>query len=289
VCGFVKWHGIGVAVVITWNAVAALIALAVGRKKRKAAAASLLSAFAGWCVAFLVLVVWNLPRVHPPGSDTLDEWMLLPGMFAFLAWVLFALPVVASARADGLLYRPWFAPIVGTGLALAAYAILVCPWAHDDRVWQMIWFPAIIGAVAGILFPLVARSRCPAYLLLSGPSIVLLSFWCLLWPLLENLTPDLTYRYGTPDVRARSLHRILQSIRVGDSTTELRRRHPVLSSLPVAGMQGGGSTDRYEYRYEIGIDRATGCVKSVSSELSLREHRDGEYLRDEWHVGDYHP
>ncbi len=169
VCGLATWHGSGVLLVILWNATAALIALAVGRTKRKAAAASLFSLFAGWCAAFVLLVVWQVHATDFGEIIDFDFWFHGTAIFAFLGWVVFVVPVINFARADGLLYRPLVATIVGVGLAMVAYAVLVCTWAPE--MGNDAWFPAVIGGVAGILCPLLAPSRCAAYLLFAGPSL----------------------------------------------------------------------------------------------------------------------
>ena len=270
VCGLTEWHGSGVLVVILWNTIAALIALAVGRKKRKAAAASLFSVFAGWCVAFLLTVVWN---VHAYGVAHVTDFnfsLLGPAILAFLGWVVFAVPVINFAPANGFLYRPWFAPIAAPCLALVANGVLV--GTGVPRLWESACFPAIIGVVAGILFPLLSRSRCPSFVLFCGPSILFLSFWCLLWPLLENLTPGFTYTYGSPDVQARSVHRVFQSIRVGDSIKDLHCRYPALFRSPFEGTWRVDEIGRYEYVSYIEIDQATGSVNRVGSELRECRH-----------------
>jgi hypothetical protein len=290
VCGLVKWHGGGVLVVIAWNAFAALIALAVGRKKRKAAAASLLSVFAGWSVVVVVLVVRHgvggtvmAPGIRVYGPIDFGRCLLLPAILACLGWALLVLSTIALARADGLLYSPWSAPMVWTGLALLACVIFVGALAANqgaDFKWESVWefwplvlFAAVNGVVAGALFPWLAKSRCPTYLLFSGPSILSLSFWCLLWPTLEYLTPDLTYAYGTMDARLRSLHRVFQSIGPGNSmrATDLHRRFPEVyyTLRPAENGEAGliWTTERYYYRCRVQIDRATGSIKSISSEL----------------------
>lgn len=292
VCGLVEWHGIGVLVVILWNAVAVLIALAVGRKKRKAAAASLFSLFAGWSVAFVWLWLEMRPTLFetPKFLNAIDALLLWTSIPTFLGWLLLAVPAIALARVGGLLYRPWFTPIVGTGLGLLACAIFVCASATPrfytgGRWWALyVSFAVVVGALGGALFPWLVRIRCPTYLLSSMPSILFLSFWCLLWPALESLTPDLTFAYGTEDARVRSLHRVFQSIEAGSSVTEedIYRRFPVLRFSVIYGgphLQPTGcgemglswTTERYDYSCHIHVDPETGRITDVSSEL--REHR----------------
>jgi hypothetical protein len=88
---------------------------------------------------------------------------------------------------------------------------------------------------------------------------------------LENLAPDFTYRYGSLDVQARSMHRILSSIEIGASATELRRRYPAVFSHPIGATHGSISTERYDYEFEVVVDQENGTVARVSSKLRERQ------------------
>ena len=231
------------------------------------AAASIFSLFVGWFVALVSLRVLQVRSGGALPIEDSDFW-LLPAIFAFLGWALFVLPIIAFAPTSGRLYQPFYAAMAGTGLALVAYAVLVCSWAPSRLCFA--GFPAIVGGVAGVLCSLLARSRCRTYVLFCGPSLVFLFLWCILWPSLENLTPGFTYTYGSTDAQVRSIHRILQSVKVGDSILNLHRQYPALFPSGARGVEGGSSTLRYEFRYEIGVDRPTGLVNHVSSQLSER-------------------
>jgi hypothetical protein len=271
VFGLVAWHGVEILFVIIPNAAVALLSLAVGRDKRNAGAASLFALFSGWCVAFVSLVAW---QVHFGGFGYLTDfefWLFWPAIFALVGWLFFVLPAIGFVSLDSILYRPLFAVLSWASLAVVAYAVLVCTWAAD--AWYLARFPAIIGGVAGLIFPFLAKSRCPTYILAAGPSIVLICFWCFLWPSLEVICPGFTYTYGTENARNRSRLRVFQAIKNGDSMLELERRYPSIfpgSSSGVEGIDVSGGTERYEYRFQISIDQITGNVDHVSCELQDR-------------------
>ena len=241
VFGLVAWHGVEILFVIIPNAAVALLSLAVGRDKRNAGAASLFALFSGWCVAFVSLVAW---QVHFGGFGYLTDfefWLFWPAIFALVGWLFFVLPAIGFVSLDSILY--------------------------------LARFPAIIGGVAGLIFPFLAKSRCPTYILAAGPSIVLICFWCFLWPSLEVICPGFTYTYGTENARNRSRLRVFQAIKNGDSMLELERRYPSIfpgSSSGVEGIDVSGGTERYEYRFQISIDQITGNVDHVSCELQDR-------------------
>ena len=101
-----------------------------------------------------------------------------------------------------------------------------------------------------------------------------LSFWCLLWPALESLTPDLTFAYGTEDARVRSLHRVFQSIELGLVTEEdIYRRFPVLrfsAHLRRANISNPGcremglswTTQPYDYSCHIHVYREMAASRT---------------------------
>jgi hypothetical protein len=238
VCGLVAWHGIDVLFVIIPNAIAAIVGLVVGSTKRKAAAASLFALFAGWSAAFVVLIGW---QVHSGGFGYVTDfqfWLFWPAMIVALAWLLFVVPLIVFAKPTGIFYRPLLAAGAWAGLAVLAYVVLVCTWAAD--AFYLIWFPALVGGTAGLLFPLLARSRFPSYLFWASPSIIAVFVSCVLWPSLEFMAPNFTYTYGTPGARDRSLFRVVRSIKVGDSSAELQRRYPAI--FPYS-FSSGGATD----------------------------------------------
>lgn len=197
-------------------------------------------------------------------------------MIVALSWLLFVAPLIAFAKPAGILYRPLVAAGPWTVLAVIAYAVLVCTWATD--AFYIAWFPAIVGGIAGLLFPLLARSRFSSYLLWAGPSVVVIFFWCVLWPSLEIMVPNFTYTYGTQSARDRSMFRIIQTIKVGDSSVELRRRYPAIFADPFSdrggdgfsSMGGGGTTERYEFNYNISVNQKTGLVDDVSCDFHER-------------------
>lgn len=103
--------------------------------------------------AWLVLGLAILARETVAQRPVHDAFILLgwTGGFAFLGWVTCVLPVLTW-----LGHSAWFCSrslgwVGWTLLGLASYSLLVVP-LFGREAWQLLWYPAVMGAIAGTIY-----------------------------------------------------------------------------------------------------------------------------------------
>jgi hypothetical protein len=223
-------------------------------------AASFASLAWGWIIAFMI---WIVREVHGHGFGYVTDFAFMlawPATFIAIAWLAIVLPA---------LHQPWIGAQLSSSktswiawplLALASYGLLVATWL--EGAGALFWFPAVVGAVAGLVFPLLRRSQRPA-LVGAAPIAAILAGAFVLWPALEVLSPYTTYVYGAAGSRSRSFVRILAGVHPGDSFSDLASRYPKIFSTPTKAMVGNSSSSGHAFTYRIEFDDAGGAVGRV--------------------------
>lgn len=117
--------------------------------------ASFLAMAVGWGAGFTAYVLWG---VFTRGYATDLEFMAIwPAIIGFIAWLLVVVPLV-HRFGDYPLLADWrWAWLGWSVLGVGAYALLVLWWM---RAVLLVWFPALMGTVAGLIYSLVL-SRGP--------------------------------------------------------------------------------------------------------------------------------
>lgn len=226
-------------------------------------AASFASLAWGWVVAF---ALWTAHEVHGPGFGYVTDFTFMlawPALFVALGWLFVALPVLRNAWIASRLADARTSWIAWPLLALGTYGLLVATWL--DGAVALLWFPAVVGFVAGLVFPVLCRAKRPA-LVATAPLLVTLAFAFVVWPALETVTPYTTYVYGADDARSRSLERILAEVHVGDSFADLAARYPEIFSTPTRGMTGNSTSGELSFTYRVEFDDVGGTVTNVEIE-----------------------
>jgi hypothetical protein len=256
VCGLLTWQGYVAAYVLIFNGAVARVAMGVEREKRNVAAASLFAMFAGCSVALTIFVVM---RAQVDVAFVLG----VSTSVAFAYWLLMVLPVIVWVRTN-LLSKCVTATLLCGALAMLTFAM------SSNSPTRQLCFVAAFAGMGGLLIPRLARSRLPSLVLLWTPSAAFFLFLCIVWPTLEFLAPSLTYTYGSRDSKLRSLHRIVQTVRVGDSLDELCQAYPMLFAPDMSSLRQLVDSRRYEMYIEIRIDPSTRRVRRVTSEFVER-------------------
>jgi hypothetical protein len=232
------------------------------------AAASFASLAWGWIAAF---GIWILREVHGPGFGHVTDFAFMaawPAIFLGTAWACIVLPVLGQPWTMALLADPRTSWIAWPLLTLASYGLLVATWLPDAGA--LAWFPALVGFVAGLAFPWLRRAHRPA-LVTAAPIAAILAAKFVAWPALEVVSPYTAYVYGADAARTRSLERIVASVRVGDSFSDLAARYPDIFSTPTTGIVGASSSAGRAFTYRIEFDDVGGAVTRVH--LEPREER----------------
>lgn len=227
-------------------------------------AASFASLATGWAVA---TVAWIVRSVHGPGFGYVTDFAFMvawPAVFVTAAWFLLVVPALRLPSIARLLADPrtsWFA---WPALALGAYVLLVMTWV--DSAGSLAWFPALVGVVAGAVFPPLLRVRTSGRAVAAAPVAAALVFAFVIWPVLERVSPHLTYAYGADASRSRSLERILRRVRVGDPFEELADRYPRLFDTPTNAITGNSSAGGRAFTYRVEFDEVGGRVSAIEVE-----------------------
>jgi len=226
---------------------------------------SFFSIFAGWCVAILALICW---QVFAPGFGYVTDFaffLFWPGLFGFLGWLLFVVPAVLWVDDSNHWMRFPLILVSGTVYGVVVYLVLVCTWLAGG--WMLAWFPAIMGGLGGATYSLLGkwqtlqRYRVSSTLgLFAAPSALLMLFAFALWPLITRHTPYIAYVFGASKSRDDAHLQILRGIRKGDTYSDLHGRYPRVFPEPFLGQSGGGS----HYTYSISFDETRTYVTEIT-------------------------
>jgi hypothetical protein len=117
----------------------------------KTVTASALAMITGWGVALGALAGWELfTRAYVEDLKFMAWWTAL---FSFLAWCLIVLPILALCPHARLLHAPRWSWAGWMLLAIGSYSLLVASWLGREA-FEILWYPAAMGIVAGICFGL---------------------------------------------------------------------------------------------------------------------------------------
>src|SRR4051812_18217825 len=109
----------------------------------------------GWLMPVLGLVVGQLATSGR--TNDVAATALWTGVFVLAGWVVAVLPLSPFLGRWRVLSSVTWAWLGWGLLGMAVYCLLAVPLAG----WQMciiLWYPAIVGALAGLTFSLVVRS-----------------------------------------------------------------------------------------------------------------------------------
>ncbi len=83
---------------------------------------------------------------------------LIAGVFGWVGWTLFVLPMSVIPRTERWLSHRRFGELIWAGLGIVAYAALVTSWAGVGTL-AVAWIPASIGALSGFHYRRLGRRR----------------------------------------------------------------------------------------------------------------------------------
>ena len=109
-------------------------------------------------------VAWALPLIGMAvgqlvtsgrTSDVLSSafWV---GVFALIAWAAVVLPVVSRFKEKKIFHDIRTSWLGWTLLAVATYSLII-PTIFGKEMFIIIWYPAIMGCIAGVTFALLVR------------------------------------------------------------------------------------------------------------------------------------
>lgn len=224
-------------------------------------AASFFSVFAGWVMAF---ATWIVHQVHGDGFGYITDFsfmLIWPALFTFIGWLAFILPLMAFRRSREFLFSPRVAWAAWASVALVSYMLLVMTWIPDALF--LAWFPAIVGVVAGLIFPRIAHLKIHRVIWMITPFLLCLLFTFIVWPAAERISPYLTYTYGTFLAKTRSMQRIFERISVGDDYLSLSNDYPRIFDGKATGFSASSQGSDGSFRYGIDVDPNTHKVTKV--------------------------
>jgi hypothetical protein len=122
----------------------------------KTAPASFLAMIAGWAVPLAGLVMWQL--ASSGHTSDIGFMAFYVGFFALIAWAAGVLPLMlrfGKKKIFGDLKFSWLGWCL---LAVVIYSALL-PTLYGREMFTIIWYPAVMGVVAGFVFALLTRKR----------------------------------------------------------------------------------------------------------------------------------
>jgi hypothetical protein len=120
----------------------------------KTAPASFLAMIAGWAVPLTGLAVWQLASQGRTSDIGVTGFWV--GFFALVAWALAVLPLMLRYGQKNIFSDLKFSWLGWSLLAVAIYSVLL-PALYGKTMLSIIWYPAVMGCVAGIVFALLVK------------------------------------------------------------------------------------------------------------------------------------
>ena len=217
----------------------------------KLASASFLALFIGWFVAITILAIMKC--FGPYGwFDDKSFWLFWPAVFIVVSWIAIVQPALAWKNSRDALSNARISWLLWTLLALGSFGVLVLWWMP---VYFMLWFPAVVGLVAGLTFPPLLKSRLPAFLGFAVPMAIVAGWFFVVWPLAMKYATNFAYPLGSLDEQMRMMDYVVPKIRVGMTFDEL---NDLLPERPLAPFMGrSGQTNSYQYAITLKDGRVT--------------------------------
>lgn len=239
------------------------------------AARSFIAVFIGWAAAFITHILRQVYDGSGFGYVAdFGFYLFWPALFALTGWVVFGLPIVYLLP-ERIASRWYACTVTGTVICVLAYLLLVCTWATE--LIDLIWFPAIIGAVGGFTYSILGRvsfldrfrrAAIPAMFL--APGIAVAAFAFLIWPAALRVTPYLGYRFGDSKTRSQAEYEIVSRIKPGDTFAELHRQYPALFGEPFLSIDYQGMADGSVVSYQIYFDETRTYVTKIDVNLPTK-------------------
>ena len=117
-------------------------------------AASFLAMVAGWVAPLIGLALWQLVKTGKT-TDIVATGFLV-GIHAFIAWAVVVLPIMSYFGRRKLFANLRFSWLGWCVLALVIYTAVLVPLYGKD-LFIIIWYPAVMGCVAGFVYALLTR------------------------------------------------------------------------------------------------------------------------------------
>lgn len=117
----------------------------------KTAPATFVAMIAGWAIALLGFMFWSSLR------GDVRFMAFWTGVFALIGWGLMVLPLMLKFGKRPLFANPAWSWASWAILGLVAYGLLVFPLLRWHALY-LVWYPAVMGASAGMVYGLLRRS-----------------------------------------------------------------------------------------------------------------------------------
>lgn len=149
---------------------------------------SLLSMVGGWLAGFLYNIVFLIIRQgYPTDGASILYWT---GVFIFIAWVIFVIPLVLLLPEKSRMFSIRSAPLAWACYGLIAFLILLGWWTPLWKESHFLLYACVVGTTAGFLYAFSLRKGFlsnPRWVrlvrLLCGCLVIL---FLLVWPWLAT-------------------------------------------------------------------------------------------------------
>ena len=122
----------------------------------KAVPASLIAMIVGWAAPILGMAVGQLATSGRTADVVVTAFWV--GIFALIGWAVAVLPIVIRFGRNKLVSDIRWSWLGWSGIGVTIFTMLLTPIMGKDA-FVIIWYPALMGCIAGLVFALLIRKR----------------------------------------------------------------------------------------------------------------------------------
>ncbi len=177
-----------------------------------------------------------------------EFFLFWPLIFTFIGWLVVGLPLALKiGKGKETKFR---VSVICWTLATTISFLLVAALFQFGIIF-LIWWPVLIGAIAGSLFWLLqVKNFVPVVAAWASPILFFPFVRFVLLPLGIAYFPYTTLVIGEGAIGKEALYAVIERIEVGDTFEELNRKYPLIFDKPTLG-RSSSSSSGWSYRIKF--------------------------------------
>ncbi len=111
----------------------------------------------GWVAGYGYFVAYMTCCTSSHRPTDQQAMLFWTAVFAFVSWLLIALPVALFVRRASPVFTVHFGPFIGAVIGVLAFLVLL-GWTGFWRETLYVAYAAVVGAVAGFVYAVLVRT-----------------------------------------------------------------------------------------------------------------------------------